>query len=187
LAGCQQLFIATHSFEFYNLIRDWIADDEGIEHVKKPQGTWKRWSVFYVKRTDHGEAMLEEIPKELLCFKSEYHYLFSMLYHFDKTGAGDFQCLLSLPNVVRRFMEAFGGIMIPRRAGLHRKMNRFFPDEIERERVWKFINQYSHNTSITRSLTIPDMSECKAVVQACLKAVRAWDADYFNDLEAEVI
>ncbi len=186
LAGCRQLLIATHSFEFYNLIREWIADDEGKDHAKKPQSTWKHWGVFYVKRTDGGNAVLEEIPKELLRFKSEYHYLFSMLYHFEKAGSGNFDCLLSLPNVVRRFMEAFGGIMIPRWAGLHSKIARFFPNEIERERVWKFINHYSHNTTITRSLTIPDMSECRAVVQACLKAVRDWDPEYFGDLEAEV-
>jgi hypothetical protein len=53
--------------------------------------------------------MLSSVTK----FKSEYHYLFSMLYHFDKTGGGDFDRLLNLPNIVRRFMEAFGGIMIP--------------------------------------------------------------------------
>jgi wobble nucleotide-excising tRNase len=113
-------------------------------------------------------------------------HLFSTLYHFDKAGGADFDCLLSLPNVVRRFMEAFGGIMIPLSTGLKGKMERLFADEIERERVWKFVNHYSHNTTITRSLTIPDTSECKAVVQACLKAVRDWDADYFKDLEVEV-
>lgn len=186
LAACRQLFISTHSFEFYNLIREWVADDEGKKHAEKPQANWKKWSVFYVKRTDAGKAVLEEIPMELLRFKSEYHYLFSTLYHFDKTGSADFDCLLSLPNVVRRFMEAFGGIMIPRWAGLHGKMPKLFPNDIERERVWKFINHYSHNTTITRSLTIPDTSECKAVVQACLKAVQDWDAEYFKDLEAEV-
>ena len=186
LAACRQLFISTHSFEFYNLIREWVADDEGGKHAEKPQANWKKWSVFYVKRTDSGKAVLEEIPTELLRFKSEYHYLFSTLYHFDKTGSADFDCLLSLPNVVRRFMEAFGGIMIPRWAGLHGKMPKLFPNDIERERVWKFINHYSHNTTITRSLIIPDTSECKAVVQACLKAVQDWDADYFKDLEAEV-
>lgn len=186
LAGCRQLFISTHSFEFYNLIREWVADDEGTKHAEKPQTTWKKWSVFYVKRTDAGNSVLEEIPMELLRFKSEYHYLFSTLYHFDKTGSADFDCLLSLPNVVRRFMEAFGGIMIPRWAGLHDKMPKLFPNDIERERVWKFINHYSHNTTITRSLTIPDTSECKAVVRACLKAVQDWDGDYFKDLEAEV-
>jgi len=185
LSGCCQLFISTHSFEFYNLVREWVADDE--KDTKKPQNDWKKWSVFLIKRTDDGNAVLEEIPKELLRFKSEYHYLFSMLYHFDKAGAGDFNCLLSLPNVVRRFMEAFGGIMIPLSTGLKGKMVRIFPDEVVRERVWKFINHYSHNTTITRSLTIPDTSECKAIVQACLKAVQDWDTDYFKDLEAEVV
>lgn len=183
LAGCRQLFLSTHSFEFFNLIREWVADEE---NTRKPQAEWKQWGVFLVKRTDDGEAVLEEIPRELLKFKSEYHYLFSTLYHFDKAGAGDFDCLLSLPNVVRRFMEAFGGIMIPLSKGLQGKMDRIFPDEVVRERVWKFINHYSHNTTITRSLTIPDTSECKAVVQACLKAVQDWDVDYFKDLEAEV-
>jgi hypothetical protein len=135
---------------------------------------------------DDGEAVLEPIPKELLKFKSEYHFLFSTLYHFDNSATGDFTSLLSLPNVVRRFMEAFGGIMIPLSTGLNGKMDRIFPDEVVRERVWKFINHYSHNTTITRSLTIPDMSECKAVVRSCLKAVRDWNSQYYLDLETEV-
>lgn len=184
LASCRQLFLSTHSFEFFNLVREWVADEE--KDTKKPQADWRKWGVFLVKRMDNGEAVLEEIPKELLKFKSEYHYLFSTLYHFDKAGAGDFDCLLSLPNVVRRFMEAFGGIMIPLSTGLRGKMDRIFLDEVVRERVWKFVNHYSHNTTITRSLTIPDTSECKAVVQACLKAVQDWDDDYFKDLETEV-
>lgn len=83
-------------------------------------------------------------------------------------------------------MEAFGGIMIPLSTGLKGKMERLFLDPVQRERVWKFINYYSHNTTMTRSLTIPDTSECKSVVEACLKAVRDWDTDYFLDLEKEV-
>jgi len=182
---CRQLFIATHSFELYSLIRDWAADCED-KNTKKPQQDWKYWSVYYVKRTDDGEAALEEIPKELLRFKSEYHYLFSILYRFDKAGEGAFDHLLSLPNVARRFMEAFGGIMIPRWAGLRGKMAELFPDKIECERVWKFINYYSHNTTVTRSLKVPDLSECRAVVHACLESVRKWDPDYFKILEDEV-
>jgi wobble nucleotide-excising tRNase len=183
LAGCCQLFLSTHSFEFFNLIREWAVDAEGS---KKLSASSTKWGVFLVKRTDDGEAVLEPIPKELLKFKSEYHFLFSTLYQFDHSGAGDFEGLLSLPNVVRRFMEAFGGIMIPLSTGLKGKMDRIFPDEVVRERVWKFINHYSHNTTITRSLTIPDMSECKAVVRSCLKAVRDWNSQYYLDLETEV-
>lgn len=184
LAACKQLFISTHSFEFYSLVKEWAADDK--EDFKKPQSSWKNWGIFLVQRVDAANSILSEIPKELLKFKSEYHYLFSTLYHFDQGGAADFDRLMSLPNVVRRFMEAFGGIMIPRWSGLHSKLPKFFPNEIERERVWKFINHFSHNTTLSRSLAIPDVSECKAVVQSCLNAVREWDAEYFSDLEAEV-
>ncbi len=66
-------------------------------------------------------------------------------------------------------------------------MERLFPDEVARERVWKFINHYSHNTTLTSSLVIPDVSECKAVVRSCLKAVQDWDADYFADIESEIM
>ncbi len=183
LAGCRQLFISTHSFEFYNLIREWTSENED---VRKPQANWKHWGVFLVRRKDDGKAVLEEIPKELLKFKSEYHYLFSTLYHFDKATAANFDSLLSLLNVVRRFMEAFGGIMIPLSKGLNRKMERLFANEVERERVWKFINHYSHNTTITRSLVIPDTAECKDIVRACLGAVEAWDSDYYQDMISEV-
>jgi hypothetical protein len=84
-------------------------------------------------------------------------------------------------------MEAFGGIMIPVSTGLREKMKRLFVDPTERERVWKFINHYSHQTSVMRSLTIPDTSECKTVVRACLAAVQTWNAQYFKDLENEVV
>lgn len=183
LSGCRQLIISTHSFEFYNLIREWVFDEE---NTKKPMNEWKTWGVYLVRRTDAGSSTLEVIPKELLRFRSEYHYLFSMLYEFDKGGGTNFDTLLSLPNVVRRFMEAFGGIMIPLSTGLKGKMERLFPDPVQRERVWKFINYYSHNTTLARSLTIPDVSECKGVVAACLKAVKEWDQEYFADLEKEV-
>lgn len=156
------------------------------EKIKKPQADWKRWGMFLVKRRDNGTAVLEELPKELLKFKSEYHYLFSTLYQFEKDGPAGFDCLLSLPNIVRRFMEAFGGIMIPLSWGLKKKMERLVPDDVERERVLKFINYYSHNTTITRSLIIPDISECRPVVTACLTAVKKWNSDYFKDIETEV-
>jgi len=184
LADCNQLFVLTHNFEFYNLIRDWASDDK--EDLKKPQKDWKKWGIFIVKRTDSGEGTIENIPRELVKFRSEYHYLFSILHEFKDSGTASFDGQLGLPNIVRRFLEAFGGIMIPVSNGLKGKLPRIFSDEVERERVWKFVNHYSHNTTITRSLTIPDISECRTVVEICLKAVQTWDAEYYKDLETEI-
>jgi hypothetical protein len=50
----------------------------------------------------------------------------------------------------------------------------------------RFINNFSHNTSIIRALIVSDVSECKAVVTACLNCVRSWDTQYFQDLEASI-
>lgn len=139
-----------------------------------------------MRRADNGRSSLEVIPDELLKFNSEYHYLFATLLKFENDTNQTFDYIMSLPNIARRFMEAFGGIMIPIHDGLHAKMSRLFTDPIERERVSKFINNYSHNTSIIRALTVPDVSECKAVVTACLNCVRQWDAQYFQDLETSI-
>ena len=109
-------------------------------------------------------------------------YLFTVLYNFDTKPQSEFSTLFNLPNVARRYMEAFGGIMIPSFAGLQNKMKKLFPDGTERERVWKFINYYSHNTTINRSLTIPDNSECKAIVASCLKVVRERYREHYDAL-----
>lgn len=186
LSTCYQLFILTHNYEFYSLIKEWALDEEK-ERARKPQSDWKHWSIYLVRRKDDGTSTVETIPPELLKFKSEYHYLFATLLRFETETTSTYDYLFSLPNVARRFMEAFGGIMIPTYQGLRSKLPRLIPDPVQRERVWKFINDYSHNQSLNRSLAIPDVSECKEIVTACLKAVEDWDSDYFNDLKAAVL
>jgi len=181
LAGCRQLFVSTHNFEFFNLLRDWLID------IEKPSKTLlhkdlKKWRAFLIERASASQSAIREIPRELISFKSEYHYLFSVLHLFTSLTEVDFAQLFNLPNVTRRFMEAFGGIMIPSYAGLQKKMEKLFPDAVERERVWKFINHYSHNTSVTRSLTVPDTSECKAVIACCLGAVQRWNKEHYDAL-----
>jgi wobble nucleotide-excising tRNase len=185
LSTCYQLFILTHNYEFYSLIKEWALDKEG-ERAKKPQADWKHWSIYLIRRKDDGTATVETIPPELLKFKSEYHYLFATLLRFQTNAGSDYDYLFSLPNVARRFLEAFGGIMIPTHAGLRSKLPRLIADEIQRERVWRFITDYSHNNSLNRSLFIPDVSECKGIVDACLNAVKQWDSDYFDDLASAV-
>jgi wobble nucleotide-excising tRNase len=181
LAHCYQLFVLTHNYEFYSLVKEWALDDE--KNVKeKPQTSWHKWSIYLVRRKDDGTSTVETIPRELLRYKSEYHYLFATLLKFQTATGTDFDQLFSLPNVARRFMEAFGGIMIPKYQGLPSKLPRLIADPIQRERVWKFINDYSHNTTLNRSLLIPDTSECKVVVAACLKAVEDWNPTYYSDL-----
>ena len=175
LAGARQLFMLTHSFEFFILLRVWL------EHLKQDTR-----GLYLLRRAEQGNSRIEELPAVLRKFRSEYHYLFQKLYAYDQSNATDVELDLGMPNIVRRFLEAFAGVMIPLSSGLQGKMERLFKDEVERERVFKFINDFSHNTTMIRSLTIPDTSECRSVVRSCLAAVKNRDAQYYKDLEDEV-
>lgn len=182
LGNAKQLIVLTHNFDFYSLMLDWAEEDSKIR-TSAPND--RKWGILHMKRIGE-ESRLDLIPKELLKFKSEYHYLFATLVEFAADGDAEFDRLMSLPNITRRFMEAFGGIMIPIHAGLKNKMERLFPNPIERECVWKYINQFSHNTTVMRSLAVPDISECKSVVRLCLKAVESWNPVYFADLKSSI-
>src|SRR6185437_2027764 len=111
-------------------IREWALHDEQ-RRKDKPQSEWHEWSIYLIRRQDNGHSALEVIPSELLKFNSEYHYLFATLHKFDQSAQPSFDYLMSLPNIARRFMEAFGGVMIPIHGGLHSKLDRLFDDPIE--------------------------------------------------------
>lgn len=181
---CCQLFILTHNFEFYNLIRDWIEDTE--KKSEKPMHEWNNWGAFLITRHVPDRATIEQMPGELLKFKSEYHYLFSILYRFEHGNNTNIEQFHHLPNIARRFLETFGGIMIPLRKTLKSKMERIFPDRMKRERVWKFINQHSHAAGVTHAVHVPDTSECQTVITLCIKAVEEWDSEYYTDLVSSI-
>ena len=179
LADCLQLFILTHNFEFYHLIREWAFD-------RNSQPKKEDWSMYQIRRPDTGHSVLEAISPQLRRFNSEYHYLFDTLLKFEGSNANDFDSLMSLPNLTRRFIEAFCGVMMPTRQNPHEKINRLIDSPVEAECVYKFVNTFSHNQTQTRSLKVPDFSECKHVVAACLNAIRAKYPDYYRDLESSI-
>jgi hypothetical protein len=140
----------------------------------KNQAVWQKWSVYLIRRKDNGHSSLQSAPPELIKFNSEYHYLFSTLYDFDATDDPGFEYIMSLPNIARRFLEGFCGTMIPTQDDLDIKLHRMLrPEEVVK--VLKFLHRYSHHRSTDRSLVIPEMSECKEVIAACLNAVKTWN------------
>lgn len=178
LSGAHQLFLSTHNFEFLNLIKDWL---------KQKQNS-KSWFYLVERCEDNGSfcACISNMPKELEKFKSEYHYLFSILYDFHSSPVSDHNKLYLLPNLSRRFLEAYLGFKIPIHAGLHSKLKDFIHDEITKDKVIKFLDQYSHNNSLPRSLMFPDFGECKECVAIIIDHMQSFDLDHFNYLVDEV-
>lgn len=185
LAHCKQLFISTHNFELFNLTKDWFNEIEQIrDYLKRRQNKQEtKWSCYLIAKTKNPndyEASFTEIPDLLIKFKSEYVYLFSLLHKFNKCPKPDYDYLYILPNLVRRYLEAYVGFRTL--GGLSSNLSILIEDEMKREKVFKLINAYSHNSSNPRLLYFPDFSECESVVDIVLNAVQDKDENHYDAL-----
>ncbi len=103
----KQLFISTHNFEFFGFLKD----SKRLNKKEKPT------NYYLIKRTRNNVSEIAPLPHTLKR-KSEYVYLFEILYHFHKEGCdlNDEKYVL-IPNALRRFFEIYTLTKIPDSTG----------------------------------------------------------------------
>lgn len=176
LSDCHQLFVSTHNHEFFNLIKSWLKTNN--KEMEKCKGN------FYLNEriTKNGDEVsdIKELPWPLWKFKSEYHFLFYKIKSFADNPTMDFENLYQLPNIIRRFLEAFIGFKYS--AGLD-KLQKIIDNESDCIKVNRFVQEFSHQQDFERSLKFPDTNECRTVVGIVLKAVESKDSEHYKTLE----
>ncbi|MCD6429208.1 AAA family ATPase [bacterium] len=175
LSNCRQLFISTHNLEFFNLIKEWMKK---MKRYKEKCGFYL---VERIAKRNEEMAHLRNLPDTLLNYKSEYHFLFSKIKSFDENPSTDFDSLYQLPNIIRRFLEAFVGFKYSQ--GLKKGLELLIDDEAQRIKVDKFLNNLSHQTGLQRNLIFNDLSECESVVNIVLNAIGTKDREHYKALE----
>ena len=94
---CKQLFVSTHNFEFFNLLKE----------MPKTNGLGKKESRYFISRKIH-DSTIEKLPNVYNSYSSEYHYLFSEIVNFDNDPNKNSSAKLFLmPNILRRFVEMY--------------------------------------------------------------------------------
>jgi len=174
LSDCHQLFVSTHSLEFLNLVKEWF---------KKVKGHKDKCSFYLNERiTKNGDEVsdIRELHRTLLKYKSEYHFLFYKIKSFADNPSTDYENLYQLPNIIRRFLEAFIGFKYS--AGLD-ELQKIIDNESDRIKVNRFVHEFSHQRDLNRSLRFCDTNECKAIVDIVLKAVESKDSEHYKTLE----
>lgn len=172
---CNQLFISTHNLEFFNLLK---------EEMKNMKGSKEKCGFYFVERITQGNeeiSILKNLPITLLKYKSEYHFLFSKIKSFYESPSEDFESLYQLPNVIRRFLEAFVGFKYSQ--GLKDGLEFLIDDETHRIMVRKFVNNFSHQTGLQRNLVFSDLEECFHVVKIVLDEIQKKDPEHYKALE----
>ena len=137
---CRQIFISTHNFEFFHLLREIQPKDN------------KRAHLYLIKKTSGKTSTLCDMPESLSKYASEYHFLFEVIHKFhnapDKT---DHEVLMLLPNAVRRFVELYTYSRLPGvfRETVDERAEVLFGKE-KAKRILKVFHFFSHANTIDR-------------------------------------
>jgi len=178
IKNINQVFITTHNFDFFNLLKDMYRYNLQNQN-----------SNFYlikaITNNQNRYSTLEKLPDILLKFKSEYNYLFYILKIFnDSKDKNSFDQLYLLPNILRRFFEMYLFSRYPDGKKFKEKANKFFENNISNEGVMalKIMDEYSHEENPEHSLRFPDITELEKSVKFVLNKISNKDKEHFDAL-----
>lgn len=184
---CKQIFILTHNFNFFKLIRDWIQ----TKKEKSKDSTEKYYSIYRIEPNIEDGIRIGNIKNagKSLNQTSEYDYVFETVYKMKDKELGESD-IFNCGNACRKLLEAFLSFKFPRQRGnILSLLEKAFPDEDEiqnKNRVYKFINAYSH-LNVIESTEISDidtiLAESKGIVQIILNKIKQLDEEHYKAME----
>lgn len=139
---CKQLFISTHNFEFFNLLRE-----------IKPVASNKGARLYLIRRIAEKSSTLENMPASLARYQSEYHFLFEVIHRFHKAPDKTVhEVLMLLPNAMRRFIELYTYSRLPGPKDSEQVDERAeILFGVERaKRILKIFHYFSHGNTLDR-------------------------------------
>ena len=196
-----QLFISTHNFQLFNLVKDWFLNKNNHTRRdnKEAELTGKAekpipCEFFMVENfieSDKRKAKLVSLDKTLRNYKSEYHFLFSKLKDFSKKENTEYDDFYTIGNMARRFFDIFADFKIPSTGDQKSKLDTLIKSinendekisKIEAGKAYKLVNEFSHNYDPTSTIEHKDKSESKDAINVLLKIVKESDHKHFDIL-----
>lgn len=146
----KQLFVLTHNFTYFKLVRDWFAGKN--KGKDKPDV-----SLFYQLDASPGSprtSRLVDADESLKNYGSEYHYIFKKLFEYKSHASLNRDEAFLTANLSRKLVESFFTFKFPKRRG---NISQLMDDGVKgcvvttpeiKEKIYRFINKYSHSDVI---------------------------------------
>ncbi len=181
----KQLFVLTHNFTFFKLVRDWIT--------RKNKKDNQNIANFYVVKANNAQprsAIFANAEAALTLYGSEYHYIFSRLFSLMNQQTLDTDDHFLAANLSRKLLEAFLSFKFPRSRGNFANLFNVAvaasqnPEDESKEKIRKFINQYSHNDLIATNEDFVEnlIGESGAVILDIFDWIKGLDEGHFNEM-----
>ncbi len=187
LKGCGQVFITTHNFDFFNLLKDMVkSDQDGTSNGKSKKDKENYYLIKKIQSNGKKISTITELPNVIRKFKSEYNYLFLTLKEFnDSNDKNNFELLYILPNIARRFLESYLFAKYPDGSKYKDKANKFFKDFTDnsvKQTTLKILDEYSHEENPEHTQKFPDINEVETAVNTILSILENKDKEHYNAL-----
>ncbi|GGD17691.1 AAA family ATPase [Flavobacterium orientale] len=170
IVKCKQLFISTHSFEFFNLLKE-LPISKNSE------------SRYFISRIKN----IENLPNVYNSFESEYQFLFNEIITFNNDpNKNNSPKFLMMPNILRRFTEIYTLTKYPSGEPLESRADKVF-NKVKSKRILKAFHYFSHLDNIDR---IGKQSEFLADIPiACstlVEFIKTEDRNHFEALNKAI-
>ena len=183
-----QLFISTHNFELFNLLKKWLVEKNNRSLQKKKEETCGFYMVENYYDAGKRKASIKTLDSTLLKYNSEYHFLFSQLYNFAENDSPEYKDLYTVSNIARRFLEIFTNFKIPTTGDLASKIEalEINPENIsktEQGKVYKLIQEFSHGSDPASAIEHKDKIEIQEAIKVLLNMIKESDPKHFELLK----
>lgn len=181
----KQLFVLTHNFTFFKLVRDWIS--------RKNKRDNQNIANFYVVKANNEvprTSTYADAEAALTLYNSEYHYIFSRLHSLKNQQTLETDDHFLAANLSRKLLESFLSFKFPKNRG---NFSNLFntavsasqnPEDEGKEKIRKFINEYSHNDLIETNEDFVEnlISEGVTVISDIFDWIRELDEKHYQEM-----
>jgi len=175
----KQLFVLTHNFNFFKLIRDWIF------YINPAEGDKNFYVIDPKINNDKRQSVIVNANNFLIKYNSEYHYLFFKINEYATRDDLQMEDMYVIANLSRRFIESLITFKYPKKEkDIWSKFKKIEFDEVKKAKVYKFINLHSHNDKIESHEGFGDnlFAEGKPLVTTVMEFIRAIDEHHYDEL-----
>jgi wobble nucleotide-excising tRNase len=188
-----QLFITTHNFSFFRLVRKWLFR---VNHKKKKTKKEAQMYMLNCLGSSSGRrAELAALDPLLSEYESEYSYLFSQVVKGSGESAGEIEKFYHYPNIARRVLEAFLSFRLPNSAhtwennkfksDMHAYLHKLGFDIAKTNRIHNFLNAHSHSARPDGSVDHDEsiLLETPSVLQDVLSLIEFADKSHYCEMK----
>lgn len=192
-ANAKQLFVLTHNFNFYKLIRDWF---EGTNRNKanRNKGDTSPVAFFYIIESNNENprsSSIKNAKDNLTKYHSEYHYLFSRLYEYKEQDSLSMEESFLVANISRKLLETFFTFKHPKHrsdiSALLREGQKNCTETtpVAAESIYRFINKYSHNDVVEMNYDAAEnlQGESHNIIGAIFTWMNEVDPTHFEEMK----